>query len=91
MNTNYTFSFNKEYKTVELNKFCKCYKDNYEIKYGLLYNQQEHSVELIRDDINLDIIIKNIEPDLSPAFEVNNVNCKIKLSNRNKYQDKFFL
>ena len=82
---------NKEIKIMELNKFCKCYKDNYEIKYGLLYNQQEHSVELIRDDINLDIIIKNIEPDLSPAFEVNNVNCKIKLSNRNKYQDKFFL
>ena len=82
---------NKEIKIMELNKFCKCYKDNYEIKYGLVYNQQEHSVELIRDDIKLDIIIKNIEPDLTPAFEVNNVNCKIKLSQRNKYQDKFFL
>ena len=82
---------NKEIKIMELNKFCKCYKDNYEIKYGLVYNQQEHSVELIRDDIKLDIIIKNIEPDLTPAFEVNNVNCKIKLSHRNKYQDKFFL
>ena len=27
LNNNYNFSFNKEYKTVELNKFCKCYKD----------------------------------------------------------------
>ena len=35
LNNNYNFSFNKEYKTVELNKFCKCYKDNYEIKYIL--------------------------------------------------------
>ena len=82
---------NKEIRIMDLNKFCRCYKDNYEIKYGLVYNQQEHSVELIRDDIKLDIIIKNIEPDLTPAFEVNNVNCKIKLSHRNKYQDKFFL
>ena len=82
---------NKEIKIMELNKFCKCYKDNYEIKYGLVYNQQEHSVELIRDDIKLDAKIQNIDPGLTPAFEITNVNCKIKLSQRNKYQDKFFL
>ncbi len=88
---NFNFSFNREFKTVELNKFCKCYKNNYEIKYGLYYNQAEHSVELIRDDIKLDVKIQNIDPGLTPAFEITNVNCKIKLSQRNKYQDKFFL
>ena len=88
---NFNFSFNREFKTVELNKFCKCYKNNYEIKYGLYYNQQEHTIELIRDDVKLNIIIQNIEPGLTPAFEINNDNCKIRLSSRNKYQDKFYL
>ena len=88
---NFNFSFNREFKTVELNKFCKCYKNNYEIKYGLYYNQQEHTIELIRDDVKLNIIIHNIEPGLTPAFEINNDNCKIRLSSRNKYQDKFYL
>ena len=88
---NFNFSFNREFKTVELNKFCKCYRNNYEIKYGLYYNQQEHTIELIRDDVKLNIIIQNIEPGLTPAFEINNDNCKIRLSSRNKYQDKFYL
>ena len=88
---NYNLGFNKDFKTVDLNKFCRCYKDNYEIKFGLQYNQQEHSVELFRDDVKLNIIIQNIEPGLTPAFEINNDNCKIKLSSKNKYQDKFFL
>ena len=88
---NFNFSFNREFKTVELNKFCKCYKNNFEIKYGLYYNQQEHTIELIRDDVKLNIIIQNIEPGLTPAFEINNDNCKIRLSSRNKYQDKFYL
>jgi hypothetical protein len=91
MNNNFNLSFNKEYKTVELNKFCKCYKDNYEIKFGLYYNQQEHSVELFRDDVKLNIIIQNIDPGLTPAFEITNDNCKIKLSSKNNYQNKMFL
>ena len=39
--------FNKEFRIVELNKFCQCYKNNFEIKYGLYYHQENHSVELI--------------------------------------------
>ena len=54
----------------------------------MYYNQAEHSVELIRDDIKLDVKIQNIDPGLTPAFEITNVNCKIKLSQRNKYQDR---
>ena len=84
-------NFNKEFHIVELNKFCRCYKENFEIKYGLYYNQELHTVELIREDVKLDIVIQNIDPGLTPAFEIANDNCKIKLSNRNKYQDKFFL
>ena len=86
-----TLTFNREFKTVELNKFCQCYKENFEIKYGLYYNQKEHSVELFRDDVKLNILIQNIDPGLTPAFEICNDNCKIKLSSRNKYHDKFFL
>ena len=91
VSNNYNLSFNKDFKTVELNKFCRCYKDNFEIKYGLYYNQENHTVELIREDVKLDIVIQDIDPGLTPAFEIANDNCKIKLSNRNKYQDKFFL
>ena len=58
---------------------------------GLYYIQELHTVELIREDVKLDIVIQNIDPGLTPAFEIANDNCKIKLSNRNKYQDKFFL
>ena len=83
--------FNKEFRIVELNKFCQCYKNNFEIKYGLYYHQENHSVELIREDVKLDVVIQNIDPGLTPAFEIANDNCKIKLSNKNKYQDKFFL
>jgi hypothetical protein len=91
MNNNCNNNFNKEFRIFELNKFCRCYKNNFEIKYGLSYNQENHSVELIREDVKLDIVIQNIDPGLTPAFEIANDNCKIKLSNRNKYHDKFFL
>ena len=91
MNNNFDNNTIKEFHIFELNKFCRCYKNNFEIKYGLYYNQENHSVELIREDVKLDIVIQNIDPDLTPAFEIANDNCKIKLSNRNKYQDKFFL
>ena len=84
--------FNKnEFRSVELNRFCRCFKNNYETKFGLIYNQQEHSVELIRDDIKLDILIQNIEPGLTPALEIHIDNCKVLLSSRNKYQEKFYL
>ena len=84
--------FNRpEFRTLDLNKFCRCYKNNYEIKFGLIYNHEEHSVELIRDDIKLDIVIQNIDPGLTPAFEIHSENCRIQLSSRNKYQEKFYL
>ena len=84
--------FNKnEFRSVELNRFCRCFKNNYETKFGLIYNQQDHNVELIRDDIKLDILIQNIEPGLTPALEIHIDNCKVLLSSRNKYQEKFYL
>ena len=84
--------FNRtEFRSVELNKFCRCYKNNYETKFGLIYNQQEHSVELIRDDVKLDILIQNIDPGLTPALEIHIENCRIQLSSKNKYQEKFYL
>ena len=91
MKNHSNFSFSKEFRTVELNKFCRCYKNNFEIKYGLYYDHEKHTVELIREDVKLDVVIQNIDPGLTPAFEITNDNCKIKLSNKNKYHDKFFL
>ena len=88
----YNNYFNRnEIRSFELNKFCKCYKNNYETKYALLYNHKDHSVELFRDDIKLDILIQNIDPGLTPALEIHIENCRIQLSSRNKYQEKFFL
>ena len=88
INKNY---FSKADRHVDLNKFCVCYKNNYETKFGLFYNQQEHSVELFRDDVKLNILIQNIEPGLTPALEIHIDNCRIQLSSKNKYQDKFYL
>jgi hypothetical protein len=80
-----------EIRCLELNKFCRCYKNTLEIKYGLMYNQKDHTVELYRDDIKLNAIIQNIEPGLTPALEIHVQNCKIRLSSNNKYDEKFFL
>ena len=84
--------FNRaEFRSLELKRFCRCFKNNYETKFGLIYNHQEHSVELVRDDIKLNISIQNIDPGLTPALEIHTDNCKIELSSANKYQEKFFL
>ena len=84
--------FNRaEFRSLELKRFCRCFKNNYETKFGLIYNHQEHSVELVRDDIKLNILIQNIDPGLTPALEIHTDNCKIELSSANKYQEKFFL
>lgn len=80
-----------EFRSMELTKFCRCYKDSHQVKFGLMYNQKDNTVELMRDDVKLDIIIQNIEPGLTPALEINVDNCRIQLSSRNKYQEKFFL
>jgi hypothetical protein len=80
-----------EFRSVDLNKFCRCYRNNYETKYALFYNHQEHSVELFRDDVKLDILIQNIDPGLTPALEIHIENCRIQLSSKNKYQEKFYL
>ena len=56
-----------------------------------MYNQQDHTVELIRDDVKLDILIQNIDPGLTPALEIHIENCRIQLSSKNKYQEKFYL
>lgn len=84
--------FNRaEFRSLELKRFCRCFKNNYETKFGLIYNHQEHSVELVRDGIKLNISIQNIDPGLTPALEIHTDNCKIELSSANKYQEKFFL
>ena len=70
---------------MELNIFCRCYKNNYEIKYSLFYGHEKHTVEFINENVKLDAIIQNIGPGFTPAFEITNDNCKIKLSNTMTY------
>ena len=54
-----------------------------ETKFGLIYNQQDHTVELIRDDIKLDILIQNIDPGLKPAVEIHIEHCRIQFPGMN--------
>ena len=89
--TNKNYFNRAEFRSIHLNKFCRCYKNNYETKYGLFYNHQEHSVELFRDNVKLDILIQNIEPGLTPALEIHIENCRIQLSSKNKYHKKIYL
>ena len=60
-------------------------------KFGLKYNHFENSVELYRNDINLGVEIKNIQPYLTPAIEINAEDCKIQLLNNNTQQSKIFI
>ena len=78
-------------KNMELNKKCKCYLNYNVTKFGLKYNHFENSVELFRNDINLGVEIKNIQPFLTPAIEINVEECKIQLLNNNDQQGKIFI
>ena len=78
-------------KNMDLSKECKCYLNFNVTKFGLKYNHFENSVELYRNDINLGVEIKNIQPYLTPAIEINAEDCKIQLLNNNTQQSKIFI
>ena len=78
-------------KNMDLNKECECFLKYNVTKFGLKYNHFENSVELFRNDINLGVEIKNIQPFLSPAIEINVEECKIQLLNNNDQQSKIFI
>lgn len=72
-------------------KECRCFLNMNEIKIGMKYNQLEHTIRLYRNDIELGIVIKKINPGLYPAIEIHMEECKIKLSLNNDYQESFYL
>lgn len=76
---------------IEFEKSCQCYWNNYEIKFGMRYDQRKHSIKLYRNDVELNIEIKNIEPGMVPAIELHLEECKIQLSQNNDYQEMFYL
>ena len=76
---------------IEFEKPCQCYWNNYEIKFGMRYDQRKHSIRLYRNDVELNIEIKNIEPGMVPAIELHLEECKIQLSQNNDYQEMFYL
>ena len=78
-------------KNMDLSKECKCYLNFNVTKFGLKYNHFENSVELYRNDINLGVEIKSIQPYLTPAIEINAEDCKIQLLNNNTQQSKIFI
>ena len=51
----------------------------------------ENSLELYRNDINLGVEVKNIQPYLTPAIEINTEECKIQLLDNNVQQGKIFI
>ena len=78
-------------KSTDLNKSCKCYLNYQVTKFGLKYNHMENSLELYRNDINLGVEVKNIQPYLTPAIEINTEECKIQLLDNNVQQGKIFI
>jgi len=72
-------------------KECRCFGNNNEIKFAMKYNHLQHSIRLFRNDIELGVEIQNIAPGLCPAIELHMEDCKIKLSNNNDYQESFYL
>ena len=78
-------------KNMDLKESCKCYTKFQVNKFGLKYDHLNNSIELFRNDINLDVIVKNIPPFLTPAIEINVEDCKIQLLNNNVQPDKIFI
>ena len=76
---------------VEFKKPCQCYWNNYEIKFGMKYDQRKHSISLYRNDIELDVEISNIDPGMVPAIELHLEECKIQLSPNSDCQELFYL
>jgi len=82
---------NKIKNRFELEKKCICYLNNYEIKLGIKYEQINRCIKLYKNDKELNIEIKNIEPGFTPAFELDLDDCKIQLLQNSEYQDIFYL
>jgi len=77
--------------SVGVEKECRCFWNNNEIKIGMIYNNAEHTIKLYRNDIELGVEIQNISPGMCPAIELHMEDCKIKLSNNSNYQEIFYL
>ncbi len=78
-------------KNLDLNKECKCYLNFQVNKYGMKYDHLKNSIELLRNDINLGVVVDNIPSFLTPAIEINVEECKIQLLNNNIQQEKIFI
>ena len=55
------------------------------------YDQKNRTIILYRNDIELNLEIKNIEPGLTPAIELDLDECRIQLLQNNEHQDLFYL
>ena len=75
----------------EMDQSCLCSLNNFEMKIGIKYDQKNRTIILYKNDIELNIDIKNIEPGLTPAIELNLDECKIQLLQNNEHQDIFYL
>ena len=80
-----------DFKYIEFEKLCQCFLNNYETKFGIMYEQEKHSVKLYRNDCELDIEIQNIPAGLVPAIELHMEECKIQLSSNTEKQEIFYL
>ena len=75
----------------ELERSCLCSLNNSEIKFGIKYEQNNRTIILYKNDIELNIDIKNIEPGLTPAIELDLNDCRIQLLQNNEHNDIFYL
>ena len=75
----------------ELDQSCFCSLNNYEIKIGIKYEQRTRTIILYKNDVELNIEIKNIEPGLTPAIELDLEECRIQLLQNYEHQNIFYL
>ena len=78
-------------KDMKIDDICRCHLNFQVNKFGLKYDQLNSSLELLINDINLGVVVKNIQPNLTPAIEVNSDGSKIELLNNNIQEERIYL
>jgi hypothetical protein len=70
---------------------CKYMNFESEIKFGILYNQENRTVSFYKNNINFGIAFHNVPPNLNPILEICFENGKIQILDAVEPEDKIYL
>ena len=70
---------------------CKYMNFESEIKFGILYNQENRTVSFYKNNINFGIAFHNVPPNLNPTLEICFENGKIQILDAVEPEDKIYL